>query len=341
MEMNVNKSMDSSMNVTMEMNMDMNMVEVEAVSRLYAALAGQVHKVVVGQDHVLRQLVAALVAGGHVLVEGVPGTAKTLLARALGRSLKLSFGRIQFTPDMLPADITGTHIYTGDGHFRLQPGPIFNNLVLADEINRTPPRTQAGLLEAMQEAKVTLNGETIPLPQPFMVIATENPVEFEGTYPLPEAALDRFMVRITMSYPAPLEEVEILQRLTTAPSPETLLGEIEPVSTAEDVAAARSSLARVVIRRELVQYAAQLVAATRQDTRVRLGASPRAGVLWLQFARAMAALEGRAFLTPDDLRDTAFPVLGHRLVLYPDAQLEGDTAREVIEAAFSGVEVPR
>lgn len=321
--------------------MDMNMVEVEAISRLYAALAGQVHKVVVGQDHVLRQLVAALVAGGHVLVEGVPGTAKTLLARALGRSLELSFGRIQFTPDMLPADITGTHIYAGDGRFRLQPGPIFNNLVLADEINRTPPRTQAALLEAMQEAKVTLNGETIPLPQPFMVIATENPVEFVGTYPLPEAALDRFMVRITIAYPAPSEEVEILQRLTSAPSSETLLGQIEPVATAEDVAEARRSLARVVIRRELLQYAAQLVAATRQDPRVRLGASPRAGVLWLQFARAMAALQGRDFLTPDDLRDTALQVLGHRLLLYPDARLEGDTVRDVIDAAFSSVEVPR
>ncbi|HHV56041.1 MAG TPA: MoxR family ATPase [Firmicutes bacterium] len=317
------------------------MNEVEAISRLYAALAAQVHKVVVGQDQVLQQLVAALLAGGHVLVEGVPGTAKTLLARALGRSLELSFGRIQFTPDMLPADITGTHIYAGDGRFRLQPGPIFNNLVLADEINRTPPRTQAALLEAMQEAKVTLNGETIPLPQPFMVIATENPVEFVGTYPLPEAALDRFMVRITIAYPAPSEEVEILQRLTSAPSSETLLGQIEPVATAEDVAEARRSLARVVIRRELLQYAAQLVAATRQDPRVRLGASPRAGVLWLQFARAMAALQGRDFLTPDDLRDTALQVLGHRLLLYPDARLEGDTVRDVIDAAFSSVEVPR
>lgn len=329
------------MKMNTDMNMSMNMNEVEAISRLYAALAAQVHKVVVGQDQVLQQLVAALLAGGHVLVEGVPGTAKTLLARALGRSLELSFGRIQFTPDMLPADITGTHIYAGDGRFRLQPGPIFNNLVLADEINRTPPRTQAALLEAMQEAKVTLNGETIPLPQPFMVIATENPVEFVGTYPLPEAALDRFMVRITIAYPAPSEEVEILQRLTSAPSPETLLGQIEPVATAEDVAEARRSLARVVIRRELLQYAAQLVAATRQDPRVRLGASPRAGVLWLQFARAMAALQGRDFLTPDDLRDTALPVLGHRLLLYPDARLEGDTVRDVIDAAFSSVEVPR
>lgn len=329
------------MKVNTDMNMSMNMNEVEAISRLYAALAAQVHKVVVGQDQVLQQLVAALLAGGHVLVEGVPGTAKTLLARALGRSLELSFGRIQFTPDMLPADITGTHIYAGDGRFRLQPGPIFNNLVLADEINRTPPRTQAALLEAMQEAKVTLNGETIPLPQPFMVIATENPVEFVGTYPLPEAALDRFMVRITIAYPAPSEEVEILQRLTSAPSSETLLGQIEPVATAEDVAEARRSLARVVIRRELLQYAAQLVAATRQDPRVRLGASPRAGVLWLQFARAMAALQGRDFLTPDDLRDTALQVLGHRLLLYPDARLEGDTVRDVIDAAFSSVEVPR
>ncbi|MDQ3954525.1 MAG: MoxR family ATPase [Actinomycetota bacterium] len=299
----------------------------------------QIRKVVVGQDQHAEVMLAATLVGGHTLIEGVPGVAKTLLARAFARVLQLEFRRLQFTPDMLPSDVTGT-MTLGEGRLVFRPGPVFTNILLADEINRTPPKTQAALLEAMQEGHVTVHGETRDLPDPFVVVATQNPIEYEGTYPLPEAQLDRFLVKLDMGYPSEDDERKILRLGREGVAPATL-EDVDAVSTPDELVAARTEVNATHVSEEVVTYVASVVRATRDVPSVSLGASPRAAVHLLGMAKAMARLNDRDFVTPDDVVNLAEPVLGHRLVMRPEAELEGYSPREAVGAARASVPVPR
>ncbi len=310
---------------------------------LWERVSSEVGKVVIGQEGALRQIFAGLLANGHVLIEGVPGIAKTLMAKALARALGLTFSRIQFTPDLMPSDVTGTMVFDMQAAtFRFKRGPIFANIVLADEINRTPPKTQAALLEAMEERQVTVDGTPHMLPKPFFVLATLNPIEYEGTYPLPEAQLDRFLLKVIVEYPDERNEREILHHAHKGVDIHRRVEtEIQPVADAETVLAAQSTVDTVTVVDEVVNYIATLVRQSRQLFAVRLGASPRAGVYWLRVAKAWAALEGREFVVPDDVKAVAKPVLRHRLLLKPEAELEGLTPDAVIEALLDSVPVPR
>jgi len=309
------------------------------VKELHARVAGEVGKVVVGQAEALEDMLAALALGGHVLLEGVPGTAKTLLAGATARALGVDFRRLQFTPDMLPSDVTGTMALRG-GELVFRPGPVFAGVVLADEINRTPPKTQAALLEAMQEGQVTVDGVSHALPDPFLVLATQNPVEYEGTYPLPEAQRDRFLVHVAIGYPSEAEERALLRlpRRGLAPA---ALDDVVAVASAEDLRAARAEVDATEVTEEVAGYVVALVRRTRALPSVALGASPRAAVHLLGAAKAAARLAGRAYVTPDDVARMAAPVLRHRLVLTPEAELERATPAGAIRAALEDVPVPR
>jgi MoxR-like ATPase len=309
------------------------------VKELRDRVQAEVGKVVVGQEGVLDVLLAALGVGGHVLLEGVPGTAKTLLANATARALGVRFARIQFTPDMLPSDVTGTMTLRG-GELAFRPGPVFANVVLADEVNRTPPKTQAALLEAMQEAQVTVDGEPRALPRPFLVVATQNPIEYEGTYPLPEAQLDRFLAKVDVGYPEEQRELEMLSLATDGVAPAGL-DEVRAVAGAEDLAAARAAVDRVRVEPEVAAFVLAIVRRTRELPSVALGASPRAAVHLLAAARSAAALAGRDYATPDDVVGMARPVLRHRLILSPEAELERYRSEEAVGTALSMVPVPR
>jgi MoxR-like ATPase len=310
-----------------------------------AAVAERVHEVVstlgrivVGKDDVLERVLAGILANGHVLIEDYPGLAKTLIARLLAQALDLGFRRIQFTPDLLPSDITGSFLYDQrEGRFEFRPGPIFTNLLLADEINRATPKTQAALLEAMQESQVTVEGQSFPLTQPFLVIATQNPIELEGTYPLPEAQLDRFLLRVGVGYPEPDAEREILrirrERRTDA-------AEVPTIVTRAELLAMQAALEDVFVSEPLERYIVALAQATRVDQRIGLGASPRGSLAVLKLARAHAAIRGRDFVLPDDVKAVAVAALAHRLVLRPELWVSKTTPVHVVETLLQQVPAP-
>ncbi|MFD2421961.1 AAA family ATPase [Amycolatopsis pigmentata] len=307
------------------------------------ALRAEVGKAVVGNDPAVTGLIIALLCRGHVLVEGVPGVAKTLLVRALATALDMETARIQFTPDLMPGDVTGSIVY--DAHsseFSFRQGPVFTNLLLADEINRTPPKTQSALLEAMEERQVSVEGRPRPLPDPFIVIATQNPVEYEGTYPLPEAQLDRFLLKLTVSPPSRDDEIGVLARHAQGFDPRDLgAAGVKPVAGPAQLAAARSAVAGVTVSPEVLGYIVDLCRATRSLPSVRLGVSPRGATALLAATRAWAWLAGRAYATPDDVKALARPALRHRLELRPEAELEGATADGVLDRVLATVPVPR
>jgi MoxR-like ATPase len=305
------------------------------------AVREQIATVVVGQDGVVTGLIAALLVRGHVLLEGVPGVAKTLIAKTLAAALDLDFARVQFTPDLMPSDVTGQLVLdrTG-GVLEFRPGPIFTDLLLADEINRTPPKTQAALLEAMEERQVSAEGRRHALPQPFTVIATQNPVEYEGTYPLPEAQLDRFLFKVTVGYPSRQQESEILARHDAGLDPHDLSG-VRAVAGAADLEAAQTAVAAVHVEAPVRDYAVDLVRATRTSPSVSLGVSPRGATALLRAAKAWAWLSGRDFVTPDEVKAVAKPALRHRLELRPEVELEGGTPDGVLDGLLASVPVPR
>jgi MoxR-like ATPase len=298
----------------------------------------EVERAVIGKHDLLETVTCAVLASGHVLFEDFPGLGKTLIARSFATALGLNFKRIQFTPDLLPGDITGGYIFNrNENRFELRQGPLFANLILADEINRASPKTQSALLEAMQEAQVSLEGETLPLPEPFLVLATQNPIEYEGTFPLPEAQLDRFMLKLTVGYPSLTEEKEILHRRHQRQVEEvTLL----PVVSAAEVLEMRQVVETVHVDGDLELYISELVHETRLDRRVAVGASPRASLAFLKMARARAALLGRDYLLPDDIKHFAIPVLAHRLIMQPDYWMARRIVEDVITEIFNKVPVP-
>jgi MoxR-like ATPase len=309
------------------------------VRELRDRVAAEVHKVVVGQDEVIDLVLAAVAVQGHVLLEGVPGVAKTLLANAVSRALGVSFRRVQFTPDMLPSDLTGTMTLRA-GELAFSPGPVFTNVLLADEINRTPPKTQAALLEAMQEYQVTVDGLPHPLPDPFFVVATQNPIEYEGTYPLPEAQLDRFLLKIDVGYPDQADELALLRLAHHGVAPATL-DDVAAVSSTEELLALRAQVDATTVTDEVIGYVAALVRRTRELPSIALGASPRAAVHLLAAAKASARLSNRTFVTPDDVAWMARPVLRHRLLLNPEAELERYRPDDAVQATLASVPVPR
>jgi MoxR-like ATPase len=315
----------------------------DTIANLYQAARREIAKVIVGQEEVVDGLLAALFAGGHVLIEGIPGTAKTLLVRVLGRIFDCQFKRIQFTPDLMPADIIGTNIF--DPHqlaFQFRPGPIFAQFILGDEINRAPAKTQSALLEAMQERQVTVDGTSYALPRVFTVFATQNPIEQEGTYPLPEAQLDRFMMKLVVSYPREDQEVEILRVHQQGIRLEDLerFG-LQRIGGEQELLAAQEEIRARTIREELLGYIARLVRATRENIKIEVGASPRAGLMVLTAAKALAGLRGRSHVVPDDIKAVARPVLRHRLLLKPGAEVDGFTPDGVLEEILARLEIPR
>ncbi len=320
--------------------MDSNLI---AAADLARRLGEEARRVVVGLEHEVEACLIAVLAGGHVLLEGPPGVAKTLLVRTIATALGGLFGRIQFTPDLMPADVTGTSIFhPGEGAFRFQPGPVFVNVLLCDEINRAPAKTQSALLEAMQEGWVTSDGRRHPLPRPFTVFATQNPIEHEGTYPLPEAQLDRFLFKIVIGYPAADVETRLLadaharDELAT-PSD---LG-VSVVASPEDLDRLRASVRAVAVREDLPEYVVRLLAATRRTGALVLGASPRAGVMLIRAAKARAAVNGRDFVLPDDLKAVFLPTLRHRVMLDPAEEIDGATSDDALRRILDSVEVPR
>lgn len=306
------------------------------VHDLAMAVERNIQQVMVGKHREIQYVLVALLAGGHILVEDVPGVGKTTLVRALARSLSCQFRRIQFTPDLLPSDVTGVSVFNqSSGQFEFRPGPIFSQVVLADEINRTSPKTQSALLESMEEGQVTVDGVTRPLPRPFLVLATQNPIEYEGTFPLPEAQLDRFLLRLQIGYPRPEEERLIVERSRQLP-----LEKLQAVARAEDVLQAQAQVAEVLVEPSVQDYIVRLVQRTRQHPDVYLGASPRGSIALSRSAQALALIRGRSYVTPDDVKELVPVTLAHRLILKPESRFYGGTPEKVLADVLSQVPVP-
>lgn len=318
-------------------------MQLKDIQLLFQSLRQQADKVIVGLEEPFELLVAALLTGGHVLLEGVPGTAKTLMAKTLATLVQAKFTRVQFTPDLMPSDILGTSVFDiSTGRFNLKKGPIFTQLLLADEINRSPAKTQSALLEAMEERQVNLDGERYVLESPFMVIATQNPIEYEGTYPLPEAQLDRFLFKVLVPYSPPAVEVEVLRRYHQGFSAHDLAAAgLKPFIPAEVVGQAREVIKQVVVEEGILHYITRLTAASRQSPDIVLGASTRAATHILLASKTYAALQGREFVTPDDVKFVTLPICRHRILLKPEAEIEGLDADAVLRRLFGQVEVPR
>lgn len=312
-------------------------VEAPVAATLIRELTDNLARVVHAPDETLRLCVLCLVSEGHLILEDFPGVGKTMLAKALARSLDVSFSRMQFTPDLLPSDVTGVNVFNQrSNEFEFKPGPVFANLLLVDEINRASPKTQAALLECMQEQQVTIDGVSNELARPFMVMATQNPIEYEGTYPLPEAQLDRFTMRIAIGYPPLSDEAKMLTEQTADPP----LGSLRPIATASDALALAEDARAIYVEESLNRYVVALLRATRGDTRLYLGASPRAGIALLRVAKARALADGRAYLEPDDVKAVAVPVLSHRLILAPEARSTGLTGEQIVRETLDKTPVP-
>lgn len=328
------------------MSTEKNSEAIEQIQRNFSSLKAEIGKVLVGQEDMLHKLLLGLLAGGHVLLEGVPGLAKTLVISTLAKATDADFSRIQFTPDMLPGDVTGTQVYNPrEGSYAVKKGPIFANLVLADEINRAPAKVQAALLEAMQEHQVTLGDETFKLASPFLVLATQNPIEQEGTYPLPEAQLDRFLMKLVIDYPSKEEEMKILERMAG----NLALPEISPVMKLEEVLSARKAVEQILVEEKVKRYVVDVVAATRNPAQEGIGqlanllengASPRASINLIKLAKANALLGGREFVSPHDVKQIAKEVLRHRILISYEAEAQGKTADDIIDIILDNVEVP-
>jgi len=315
----------------------------DSVSAVVEHLKNEVRKAIVGQDAVIEQVLVALLTEGHALIEGVPGTAKTLLVKVLARAIGAQFGRIQFTPDLMPADVTGTNIFNmATSTFTLRHGPLFTDLLLADEINRTPPKTQAALLEAMEERQVTIDGDTHKLSPMFTVLATQNPIEYEGTYPLPEAQLDRFLLKIMVDYPSAEEELRVVSNWNAGFNARRLDDlNIQPIGDLAAILNCRAQVRAVTVEEGVQRYIVSIIRATRGALNISWGASPRAAVALLLCSKALAAMRDRSFVTPDDVKEISKPVLRHRIVLRSEAEIEGATPDQVLDEVIASIEVPR
>ena len=315
--------------------------DLTALNEAVGAVREQIKKIIVGQDEMVKLIIAALLADGHVLIEGVPGVAKTLTAKLVSKSLAVQFSRIQFTPDLMPSDVLGTPVFNPkEGVFDFKRGPLFGNIVLIDEINRAPAKTQSALFEVMEERQITVDGKTYPMQAPFMVLATQNPIEQEGTYRLPEAQLDRFLFKIVVPYPSEEEELEILSQFHNLGSTDAMTT-VEPVLPGDVVVQIRKMVKDIVIEQRLLQFIAKLVHQTRHHKSIYLGASPRASLAIMNASKATAALNGRDFVTPDDILEVVPPVLRHRLILSPDKEMEGVSEDNVIKQIIQSMEIPR
>ncbi len=311
-------------------------LNVEPIREIAQEVLSEVSRVIVGYGDILQQLFIALLVNGHVLLEGVPGLGKTVMAKTFAKTLGISFNRVQFTPDLLPSDITGTKIFDqNEGAFVLQKGPLFANIVLADEINRSAPKTQAALLEAMAERQITIEGETLLLEKPFMVVATENPVEMEGTYPLPEAQLDRFLMKLWLEYPEKEEEVDIMRRQISGESPS-----VEAITSGEELLAAQKLMNMVYIDDRILKYIRDITLKTRNHPQIALGCGPRASLVLMKCSKARAAILGRVYVTPDDVRSLVVPAMNHRILLKPEAELEGLYVKTVIKNIIEDIPIP-
>jgi MoxR-like ATPase len=318
-------------------------MENKSVRNWAGQMTAELKKVIVEQDELIEQSLISLICGGHVLIEGVPGLAKTLMVRTMAKTLDLNFKRIQFTPDLMPSDVTGTKIFNMQTReFEVKKGPIFTNFLLADEINRTPPKTQAGLLEAMSDKTVSIDGQAYKLPNPYMVFATQNPLEYEGTYSLPEALIDRFLMKIIISYPSPAAEKEVLKRYQGGFSSTNLeQANIEIVSTAEDIEGFKKEVERVRVDESLMEYIIAIISETRNNPLIDIGSSPRGAIALFKSAKGCAAFYGRDFVIPEDIKRMAIPTLRHRIMLKPELELEGLKVEQVITDILSKIKVPR